>query len=736
MGTISNFVVAFQRDRPQYETIEKEIEILCRTALRGIESLWQSRVKSATSLEDKLRARNDKYENESANVADACDLIGGRIILARLLDIEKVERILKEIFSLRSRSQHPKPGRDIGNLQARFRGYDGLHFYVTRRGPSSIRLPELVIEIQVMSPFMWGFIMLDHDIRYKESHGEPTEEILLSLQLLQGIANLGEIAQQIFDNDLWLMTKGSSQQSEQSGIGIALQSTLQSVTAKVELDENDKKCLRDLRRTDPRYDKQRIETDKDGLLEGSCSWVLEDPAFVGWWTRDDSRLLWIHGDPGKGKTMMMIALISEVSKRLNDRPGSNVLAYFFCQNNDRAFSTAISVLRGLIYHFVDQEKRLLRHVRKRYDSAGKQLFEDINALYALQDIFLDILKDPSLGNFYFMIDGLDECDPSILELLKWILRNSGTSLKIKWLFTSRNELAFIERLGTDQHLHISLETNSEQVTRVVTNFIDHKISELVALKSYTSELHVFVRKSLLEKAEGTFLWVALVCQELSSVPQLDAKSLLEKTPSGLEPLYERMLDQVLHQKYEDRVERCRRILRLVTLAFRPLRLEEIAVFAKIPKSDLKDLVSYCGSFVAVRDETVYLIHQSAKDYLSDGKGNSIFHSGWKDEHANISRLCLEVMSTTLKKDMSRVAASLPSHVRYACRYWVDHLRRASPAKQESLLMHKSCQYHEFLREHFLHLVEALILMDTPQNTIIDRIQLDPIPNVSLPEKVL
>ena len=179
----------------------------------------------------KLKGRNHQYEDEFANVADACDLIAGRIILARWLDIEKVEEIVKNTFNLKNRSQHPKPGRDIVNLQARFRGYDGLHFYVRRRETSTMRFPDLVIEIQVMSPFMWGFTMLDHDIRYKELHGEPTEEILRSLELLKGIANLGEIAQQIFDNDLWLMTKIFSQKSQPSGIGLALQSTIQSVEA-------------------------------------------------------------------------------------------------------------------------------------------------------------------------------------------------------------------------------------------------------------------------------------------------------------------------------------------------------------------------------------------------------------------------------------------------------------------------------------------------------------------------
>jgi hypothetical protein len=35
----------------------------------------------------------------------------------------------------------------------------------------------------------------------------------------------------------------------------------------------------------------------------------------------------------------------------------------------------------------------------------------------------------------------------------------------------------------------------------------------------------------------------------------------------------------------------------------------------------------CGSFLTIRDDYVYLIHQSAKDYLSEKARESIFPSG-------------------------------------------------------------------------------------------------------------
>ena len=749
MGAISDFVAAFSRDADKYMTLNEKVSARCKEALAlcDIEFLWQSRVKAAESLEKKLRDRIHEYSDESENIADIKDLVGGRIILTRWLDFERVEKTVSQIFNIRGRTQHPRDERNAVNFKTRFRGYDGLHFHVTLQDPSDQQW-DPIIEIQVMSAFMWFFMTLEHDIEYKKSHGEPNEGLLLSLDLLKGAANIGEIGLQMYDKELFPFAKLSSPQ----GVNPDLQKTIRTVVADVGLDENDKQCLRDLRSTDPRHDKERIEASKDQLLEGSCSWILTDSAFVDWWNNDDSRLLWIHGDPGKGKTMMMIALISEVSRRLIDLPGSNVLAYFFCQNTSNDLNTTVSVLRGLIYHLVDQEKKLIRHVRKSYDSAGRRLFEDGNALYALQMVFLDMLKDPSLGNVYFMVDALDECDPKILELLEWIIRkNSEVSPKIKWLTTSRNEPAFIERLGRGHQLHTSLELNSDHVAGAVANFIDYKINELAGSKLYTSELQVFVRKSLREKAEGTFLWVALVCKQLSKVRPQKAKSFLERAPSGLEPLYERMLDQIFNKEDKDDIELCRRILCSVTLAFRPLRLGEIAVFARILESDLKGLVSHCGSFITVREETAYLVHQSVKDYLSNGKTQRVFHLGQENEHANTARLCLEVMSNTLKKDIcdlktpgiclsdvneTRIGAHIPFHAQYACLYWVEHLQQASPTNQETLFLREGCQVYTFFECHFLHWLEALGLMSKVSEAVLAIKSLCSIPRVNATLKVL
>lgn len=386
--------------------------------------------------------------------------------------------------------------------------------------------------------------------------------------------------------------------------------------------------------TDPRDVKSRIEASKDDLLEGSCSWVIHDAAFQKWWGCDDTYLLWIHGDAGKGKTMMAMALIAEVSRRLNSKPGSGVLSYFFCQSTHSLLNNAVAVLRGLIYHLVVEDTELQDLLQKKYDETGGSLFDGGNVLYALARILADLSQNTRRSEVYFMIDALDECDTELPELLKEISRKTS-SRKVKWLVTSRPRVTIIRgKLKDLVQPEISLETesNSKQVSKAVDAFINWKVSKPADAKCYGEELATVVRQYLSDKADGTFLWAALVCKELEHVDFWKTEDVLRTFPQGLGPLYKRILDQILSTDDEN-AKICRQILCLVTLAFRPLHLKDIVYLGEIrqglqsyvPERSRK-LVDLCGSFITSREDTISLVHQSAADFFKAGEGSSIFRS--------------------------------------------------------------------------------------------------------------
>ena len=486
-------------------------------------------------------------------------------------------------------------------------------------------------------------------------------------------------------------------------------------------------CLSDLRSTDPRDDIARIEASKDKLLKDSCAWILEDRDFLRWKDSKDTRRLWIRGGPGKGKTMMMIALVGELSRQLETNPGSGILSYFFCQNTDVDLNNAVSILRGLIYVLVDKDRALIRHLRKKYDVAGRELFEDKNAFYALQHILSDILDDPSLECVYLMIDALDECESQLSELLDLIARTSKSSSRVKWLVSSRNRADIEKQLNPDGPHLLSLELNSSRISDAVNAFINFKVSKLAEDHDYDSEVIKEVSSYLRSNAGETFLWVALVCKQLERVQAWDTQQVLKEFPPGLEPLYARMMKNIRRER-PTTVQYCSKILSTATMVYRPLHLKELAVTAGLPEQlcrnirSVEKLVDLCGSFLAIREGVIYFVHQSAKDYFSNGKVSEIFPSGQAEEHCKITSRSLQAMSATLKRDicslqkpgalldeLSGVNQDPLAHIRYACRYWVAHCDTGN-LQHNQVLLRDGGEVHVFLQEHFLHWLEALSLM--------------------------
>jgi NACHT domain/WD domain, G-beta repeat len=494
-----------------------------------------------------------------------------------------------------------------------------------------------------------------------------------------------------------------------------------------EFSPEDEKCLRDLCLTNPNDDMIRIERTKGGLLEDSYMWILSHQDFINWRDQDKSQLLWIKGDPGKGKTMLLIGVVKELQK-LKSTHDPGLLSYFFCQGTDSRLNHATAVLRGLICQLLIQQQSLFSYLRERYNKGGQPLFDDVNAFDALSDIFKKILHDPSLRRVYLIVDALDECESGWLELLQLIVQNVLTSTsRVKWLVSSRNRPDIEVQLGTNDTIQLSLELNAVRVSRAVYAYIEHKVSKLAYTERYDTELQKQVRDELCRKANNTFLWVALVCKELEGLGKWGILQFLQKIPSDLKSLYDRMIGQIRNLKGEYPTF-CLQVLVTSTLAYRPFHLLELAALVDLRREvsssqeDLKEIIHRCGSFLTLQEDTVHFIHQSAKDYLSTSVDHLIFPSTQKEIHCGIVSRSLDNMNEKLQRDIydlrdpgisidevNSVHPDPLAQIRYACVYWIRHLCEIDNSLHDKVGLDDNGRIHEFLKKHFLHWLEALSL---------------------------
>jgi hypothetical protein len=498
-------------------------------------------------------------------------------------------------------------------------------------------------------------------------------------------------------------------------------------------------CIRDIRNTDPRDDKTRIQDTKGGLFEDPYRWIFDNHSFRQW--RDDlceSRLLWIKGDPGKGKTMLLCGIIDELQTAKNA-----LVSYFFCQATDLRINSATAVLRGLLYLMVSQQPSLVSSVRRKYDHGGKAVFEDANAWVALTEIFADVLRDANLQNTtYLVIDALDECVTDLPKLLDFVALHSCTASHVKWIVSSRNRPEIEERLGSSSH-RLSLELNSESVSAAVQTFIEQKVSLLSQQKKYDDEIRDAVIQYLKTNSNDTFLWAALVCQNLESTAKRHVLKKLGTFPPGLGSLYGRMMDYI---RQSDDAELCKKILAIAAVVYRPVVLEELMVLVEasddIADTDsMREIIELCGSFLTLRNGTIYFVHKSAQDFLLNQAAGEVFPSGLEDVHSNIFTKSLEVISSSLYPGMwkfdgwgSSIEEAKPPdpdplvELRYSCAHWVDHLDEASSETRQYALSDIG-SINDFFEKKYLYWLEALSVCKSLSKAVVAMAKLQSIAQV-------
>jgi hypothetical protein len=211
-----------------------------------------------------------------------------------------------------------------------------------------------------------------------------------------------------------------------------------------------------------------------------------------------------------------------------------------------------------------------------------------------------------------------------LNQLQHLFRRHDTAKqRIKIAITSRPHVQ-VESHLTDL---IRIPLTAEDLNRDITSFVEARVHEL-----FTGTLGDEVRQALIGGADGMFLWVSLILEDFKKATTTTPRAIrkrLKALPRDLPAVYENILRKINTEDHENAAD----ILQWVTWAMRPLTLEELTVAiairpGKTSMSSIKDdmetelrnvLTLFFGPMLKIEnDNTVHLVHQSAKDFLIDG----------------------------------------------------------------------------------------------------------------------
>lgn len=181
--------------RHSYEALTSRVEQLIYSLL--IEEkidchLIESRTKEIDSFENKIKRNPNKYNNPLKEITD---LSGIRIILYYQDEVENVDRILRENFSIDDKNTVDK--KKI--LKDNEFGYLSYH-YVCTVNDKRLKLPEwksfseMIFEIQVRTVLQHAWASISHEIDYKSKIEIPS---ILKRKLFR-LAGLIELADEEF----------------------------------------------------------------------------------------------------------------------------------------------------------------------------------------------------------------------------------------------------------------------------------------------------------------------------------------------------------------------------------------------------------------------------------------------------------------------------------------------------------------------------------------------------------
>ncbi|KAI1349742.1 WD40-repeat-containing domain protein [Xylaria sp. FL0043] len=485
-------------------------------------------------------------------------------------------------------------------------------------------------------------------------------------------------------------------------------------------DQIESDCRKDLRVVDPEDDMKRIENNKDELLDDAYRWIFDTPEYMmftnwehGEFRSPQRRVLWLKGHAGTGKTMLMIGLIRHFSKQSAAlAPG---LSFFFCQATDTKLNNATAVLRSLIWLLLLQQPRLISHLLQKYKDSGASLFNERNAFYALSTVFENMLSDQRLSPVYLAVDALDECSEGRADLIKLIFSTLGLSQKVRWLLSSRPE---IDLAGLESDITL-VELDTQRLEVPVKAYIKHKLRALEGKEGYTNSILEEVSDIVYERAENTFLWVALAFKALGEEHGEYSVEIISDMPPGLSDLYQHMMARI-EKTYGRKPRDCKKILKTAFLAFRPLRLSELSLITGLSPGLTRNAVKECGSFVSLNRQTINLIHQSAKDYLREKYATVLDPAGAAQGHIDIVKHCLSAISS-LEQNMYKLDLGFKpetmtppnpdplASLQYSCVSWIDHVRSLEHEKPESIQT-VLAEVSKYLKKGFLRWLESLSLL--------------------------
>ncbi|KAK4172895.1 hypothetical protein QBC36DRAFT_68131 [Triangularia setosa] len=405
-------------------------------------------------------------------------------------------------------------------------------------------------------------------------------------------------------------------------------------------------CLRSLEFNNTRYDKITQQS------RGSCEWIWQHCEYKAWRASDTSKVLYIQGKPGSGKSTLTKFFSSELASREH----AVVANYFYSYREGEVQRSHRNMLRKILYDILNQDESFFYfHFQNEYRSRRQYGTVTEWDYEALKRILSSLSGHPHSKLIFMVIDAVDESDDEDRRIILGLLFElcaSSCQCTFK-IFIASRPVKQLDVRNKESYRFIRMQDQTkEDIERFARSFLQNlQISNIVEDAA----------EYIVDNAHGVFLWVSLIGKELltwveDGLSEEEIYECLTYLPTELQELYERMFRNLesTSRNPRDRLYR-RRMIQLVLFSRRPLDVQEllhaIAIADNIDESFIPSkksfiqristehrVLSCAGNFLEIKmekgeDETSCLLRVLVLQIriLNHGANKNPMHCGRKGD---------------------------------------------------------------------------------------------------------
>jgi hypothetical protein len=323
-----------------------------------------------------------------------------------------------------------------------------------------------------------------------------------------------------------------------------------------------------------------------------------------------------------------------------------IVCFYFFKDTTSTKATAADAISAILHQLFTQWNELLGLALTAWSDEGEKLSKNLSSLWSILKNCAETCRAP----ITCILDGLDEAsDDQRDELINQInsyFRDTHGHGSLKMLVSGRPYLNTKYRFqaltsGVPYNAYFAFE--NQPLGFGWDTILHHETNQL----PLSEEVKQHLQKELLkiQTTSRTFLWLKLMFDQLKYNLSLEGAAkekineFLSQPPNSLYDAYEKLLSRSQDQRA------ARRLLCIVLGASEPLSLAEMKTALAVANGDkdlpeeeldfsarnsfLKMISALCGLFITVVDSKIYLLHQTAKEFLLGSNDGQISRTGWE-----------------------------------------------------------------------------------------------------------